>query len=67
MNARLQERDPHLAKIMNIAAPIGRIGQRDELTGAAVYLLSDASAYTTGADLVIDGGLSCGRIEGLAI
>ncbi|KAL9114835.1 MAG: hypothetical protein Q9227_001078 [Pyrenula ochraceoflavens] len=55
MNARLQEQDPHLAKIMNIAAPVGRMGQRDELTGAAVYLLSDAAAYTTGADLVIDG------------
>lgn len=67
MNARLQESNPQLAKIMHIASPLQRMGTRNDLTGAAVYLLSEASAYTTGADLVVDGGLSCGRIEGLAV
>jgi len=37
--------------------PTGRIGMPDEIAGAAVYLASDASNYTTGAEILIDGGL----------
>ncbi|KAL5333409.1 putative sorbitol/xylulose reductase [Aspergillus crustosus] len=36
--------------------PLGRNGDAKELKGAYVYLISDASTYTTGADIVIDGG-----------
>jgi len=36
--------------------PMGRDGLAKELKGAYVYLCSDASSYTTGADIVIDGG-----------
>ncbi|KAG4421213.1 hypothetical protein IFR04_005624 [Cadophora malorum] len=36
--------------------PMGRNGDAKELKGAYVYLCSDASTYTTGADIVIDGG-----------
>ncbi|KAK8113866.1 uncharacterized protein PG998_001644 [Apiospora kogelbergensis] len=39
--------------------PMGRNGDAKELKGAYVYLASDASTYTTGADLVIDGGYTC--------
>ncbi|KAI9745888.1 MAG: hypothetical protein M1818_000569 [Claussenomyces sp. TS43310] len=36
--------------------PMGRDGEAKELKGAYVYLCSDASSYTTGTDIVIDGG-----------
>lgn len=39
--------------------PMGRNGEAKELKGAYVYFCSDASTYTTGSDLIIDGGYVC--------
>ena len=36
--------------------PLGREGETQELVGAYVYLASDASTYTTGTDILVDGG-----------
>ena len=36
--------------------PMGRNGNAKELKGAYVYFASDASTYTTGTDILIDGG-----------
>lgn len=44
-----------LAKDM-LSFPLGRYGKPEEIAYGIVYLLSDASAWTTGASLVIDGG-----------
>ena len=41
--------------------PSGRIGNPDEIAGAALYLASDAASYTTGAEILIDGGLLLGN------
>ena len=63
MTRSLRQQHPHLVEIMNSAPAMKRIGNRNDLTGAVVYLLSDASSYTTGADLLVTGGLHAGRIE----
>lgn len=39
--------------------PMGRMGEPEELVGAVVYLASGAAAYTTGADIIVDGGYVC--------
>lgn len=39
--------------------PAGRLGVPEDLAGAYLYLLSDAARYTTGTDLIVDGGYTC--------
>jgi NAD(P)-dependent dehydrogenase (short-subunit alcohol dehydrogenase family) len=39
--------------------PMARLGEPDELRGAAIYLASKAASYTTGHDFVVDGGDGC--------
>lgn len=38
--------------------PLGRYGHPEDIANGAIYLLSDASSWLTGHDLVIDGGFS---------
>ncbi|CAI4213212.1 unnamed protein product [Parascedosporium putredinis] len=48
--------DAKTQKLWNDMTPMGRNGNAKELKGAYVYLISDASTYTTGANITIDGG-----------
>lgn len=40
------------------AAPLGRIGQVDEVANLILFLASDESKFITGSELVVDGGLT---------
>jgi NAD(P)-dependent dehydrogenase (short-subunit alcohol dehydrogenase family) len=48
--------NPGTMKAMTKAVPLRRIGEADEVAGAAVFLASQAAAFVTGATIVIDGG-----------
>ena len=43
-----------------LSVPMKRLGTIDEVVKSVAYLLSDDSSYTTGTNLVVDGGLSSG-------
>lgn len=45
-----------LASGWKAKTPLGRLGDPDELTGAAIWLASPASSFCTGSDIIIDGG-----------
>lgn len=38
--------------------PMGRVAERAEIVGAAIYLASDAASYTTGEIVTVDGGFA---------
>jgi NAD(P)-dependent dehydrogenase (short-subunit alcohol dehydrogenase family) len=52
------EKDPEALKVIEQQNPMGRISSPEEYRGAAVFMLSDASSFMTGSDLIIDGGIS---------
>jgi NAD(P)-dependent dehydrogenase (short-subunit alcohol dehydrogenase family) len=54
--ARALWENPQTLKASNARTPLGRIGEPDEIAGAAVFLASRAGAYVTGQTIVIDGG-----------
>lgn len=59
--AVLIDERPAIGKHFNLEPALRRIGDRTDLKCGAVYLLSEASAYMTGGELLIDGGLRAGR------
>lgn len=62
MTLDLCDKYPHLANIMTNEPPMRRMGDRTDLKGLAVYLLSDASGYQTSEDTLVSGGIHAGRL-----
>lgn len=53
---RFANPDDPAVPVWNAMTPMGRPGTPDEIAGAALYFASDASTFTTGAVLTVDGG-----------
>ncbi|KIW89758.1 uncharacterized protein Z519_09915 [Cladophialophora bantiana CBS 173.52] len=56
LTRKILDDNPELNKTWTSLIPVGKMGSPEDLQGAVVYLLSDASRYVTGADLRVDGG-----------
>jgi len=52
--------DPTMQKWNEQNAPLGRLGQPEDMVGTAIFLASPASAFMTGQTLFVDGGFSAG-------
>jgi NAD(P)-dependent dehydrogenase (short-subunit alcohol dehydrogenase family) len=59
--AGLDEAWPHGVSAYTAAAPLGRLGRFEDVADACLFLVSAASRWITGADLVVDGGVLTSR------
>jgi NAD(P)-dependent dehydrogenase (short-subunit alcohol dehydrogenase family) len=58
--ARALWEDPAAEAALRRATPLRRIGEPDDIAGAAVFLATKAGAFMTGQGIVIDGGYTIG-------
>jgi NAD(P)-dependent dehydrogenase (short-subunit alcohol dehydrogenase family) len=50
--------DPQARAAVAARVPLGRIGDPDDMAGAAIYLSSRAGRYLTGVVIPVDGGIT---------
>ena len=48
-----------MIEVRDAQCPMGHMGDAWDVAHAALFLASDEAKYITGAELVVDGGLSC--------
>lgn len=52
------DHDPKFVEAYGNRTPMGRMANREELSGMVLFLLSDASSYCTGQNYIVDGGFT---------
>ena len=60
--ARALWENPELLRKRNRESPLQRIGEPDDIAGAAVFLAAPSGAFMTGQTMVIDGGVIAGSV-----
>ena len=67
MSQPFLEENPEGREFAGKIAPMGRIGQPEDVAEVALFLASDASRFVTGAAYNVDGGWTAGMTKALAL
>ncbi|MGH3144588.1 MAG: SDR family NAD(P)-dependent oxidoreductase [Rubrobacter sp.] len=60
---RRREKDPEVFERVARWYPLGRVGEPEDVVGAALFLCSDEAAWISGVVLPVDGGLTAGNAQ----
>lgn len=58
MSRKAEEEHPEAMQSMYDMTPLGRAGEVEDVANVVEFLLSDAAAFVTGTDILVDGGLN---------
>jgi len=58
-----REKNPDVFERLTKWYPLGRVGEPEDVAGAALFLASDDAAWITGTVLPVDGGLTAGNMQ----
>lgn len=58
-SSAVQSTNADFVRVLAGKVPLGRIGQSEEIQGPLSFLISDASSFVNGSNLVVDGGWTC--------